>query len=114
MIELILKQYLNGALDVPVLFEHKAGTDVPFIIIEKTGGSSDNHLQKATIAIQSYAASLYNAALLNDRVVQAMSKFDEIENITGVHLNSSYNYTDTETKNYRYQAVFDINYLQEV
>lgn len=114
MIELILKQYLNGVLDVPVLFEHKAGTDVPFIIIEKTGGSSDNHLQKATIAIQSYAASLYNAAKLNEDVIRAMDRFDEIENITGVHLNSSYNYTDTETKNYRYQAVFDINYLQEV
>lgn len=114
MIELILKQYLNSALDVPVLFEHKAGTDVPFIIIEKTGGSSDNHLQKATIAIQSYAASLYNAAKLNEDVIRAMDRFDEIENITGVHLNSSYNYTDTETKNYRYQAVFDINYLQEV
>lgn len=114
MIELILKQYLNSALDVPVLFEHKAGTDVPFVVIEKTGGSSDNHLQKATIAIQSYAASLYNAALLNNQVVQVMDKFDEIENITGAHLNSNYNYTDTETKNYRYQAVFDINYLQEV
>jgi hypothetical protein len=114
MIELILKRYLDNALDVPVLFEHKTGTDVPFVIVEKTGGSSDNHLQKATIAIQSYAASLYNAALLNDKVTQAMDKFDEIENVAGVHLNSSYNYTDTETKNYRYQAVFDINYLQEV
>ena len=29
------------------------------------------------------------------------------------NLNSDYNFTDTETKEYRYQAVFDINYYQE-
>lgn len=114
MIELILKQYLDSVLDVPVLLEHKTGVTVPYVLLDKTGGSESNHLKKATVAIQSYGTSLYNAALLNDRVVQAMDRFNEIENITGVHLNSSYNYTDTETKNYRYQAVFDINYLQEV
>lgn len=111
MIELILKQYLNGALDVPVLFEHKEGTDVPFVIIEKTGGSSDNHLQKATVAIQSYGTSLYNAAKLNEDVIRAMDGLTTVENVGGAHLNGSYNFTDTETKNYRYQAVYDINYL---
>ena len=31
-----------------------------------------------------------------------------LEQIVSVSLNSDYNYTDTTTKEYRYQAVFDI------
>lgn len=28
--------------------------------------------------------------------------------VSGVYLNADYNFTDVETKEYRYQAVFDI------
>lgn len=40
-----------------------------------------------------------------------MDGLTTVENVGGAHLNGSYNFTDTETKNYRYQAVYDINYL---
>ena len=54
VIELILKQYLDSVLDVPVLLEHKTGVTVPYVLLDKTGGSESNHLKKATVAIQSY------------------------------------------------------------
>ena len=52
VIELILKQYLDSVLDVPVLLEHKTGVTVPYVLLDKTGGSESNHLKKATVAIQ--------------------------------------------------------------
>ena len=97
VIELILKQYLDSVLDVPVLLEHKTGVTVPYVLLDKTGGSESNHLK--------------NAAKLNEDVIRAMDGLTTVENVGGAHLNGSYNFTDTETKNYRYQAVYDINYL---
>ena len=35
----------------------------------------------------------------------------ELDEITSLHLNSDYDYTDTTIKKYRYQAVFDIGYF---
>jgi hypothetical protein len=53
---------------------------------------------------------MYKAAKLNDDVINAMNDLIELDDICRVELNSNYNYTDTETKEYRYQAVFDINH----
>ena len=79
-------------------------------MIEKTGGSRENFINSATIAIQSYAESLYKAAQLNDIVKDAMDHMAESTNIFKSSLNSDYNFTDTSTKKYRYQAVYDIYY----
>ena len=48
---------------------------------------------------------------MNGKVKEAVKGLVELDSISGVHLNSDYNFTDTETKRYRYQAVFDINYF---
>lgn len=110
MIELIVKKYLDSKLNVPVHLEHLKKEVDKFIILEKTSGSYTNHLKKATVAIQSYAGSLYEAATLNESVKETMFNIVELSEIVGIKLNSDYNFTDTETKKYRYQAVFDINY----
>lgn len=80
----------------------------PFIVIEKTGSSMENWICESTIAIQSYAPTLYEAANLNKTVIAAMFGALALDEITRVELNSDYNFTDTETKRPRYQAVFDI------
>lgn len=110
MIELVVKDFLDKKLDVPVLLEKERNLTGKFVILEKTGGTSRNQLYSATIAIQSYANSLYEASLLNEEVKTVMSNLVEVTNVNGVSLNSDYNFTDAETKQYRYQAVFDINY----
>lgn len=110
MIEIIVKNYLTKLLDIPVVFEHQKNLPKRYIILEKIGGSKENFLNSSTIAIQSYAESLYEAAKLNEKVKQLMNDLIKVEEISKVKLNSDYNFTDTETKKYRYQAVFDINY----
>jgi hypothetical protein len=53
---------------------------------------------------------MFKAAKLNDDVVAAMYGLITVPEVTKVTLNSNYNFTDTRTKEYRYQAVFDINH----
>lgn len=107
MIEKIVKDYLNDNLDVSVTLEiPKTGNS--FIVIEKTGSREDEHMYRATIAVQSYDTTLLKAAQLNERVKQIMKNIVELDEISQCKLNSDYNFTDTETKRYRYQAVFDL------
>ena len=79
-----------------------------YIVIEKTGSGQTNHIKRATLAVQSYSSSLYQAASVNERVKEAMERIIEMDDISKCELNSDYNYTDTARKKYRYQAVFDI------
>lgn len=63
-----------------------------------------------TYAFQSYAPTLYEAALLNAELKEVLKDLIKLDEISRIKLNSDYNYTDTTTKEYRYQAVFDITH----
>lgn len=108
MIEITIKNYLDGVLDVPVyLAKPRSQKPKSFVLLEKTSGGLKDKINAATLAIQSYGPTAYDAAALNDKVKMAILAFDEIG---GVKLNSDYNFTDTQTKEHRYQAVFDFYY----
>lgn len=111
MIEKIVKKYLDEQLDVPTYFEHDINMPETFVIIQKTGGGGNNYVHSATFAFQSYAPSLQKAAELNEIVKNAIENIITVNEISGVHHNSDYNFTDTDTKKYRYQAVYDLNYF---
>lgn len=111
MVEETIMNYLSKALDVPVHMERQENELVSYVLIEKTGSNTTNHIESATLAIQSYAASMYEAAVLNCRVKEAMKNSAMLPEISRCDCNSDYNYTDTTKKKYRYQAVFDIVYL---
>ena len=77
---------------------------------EKTGSGEEEHINMATFALQSYADSMYEAALLNREVIEKMKNMITLDEIFKVKLNSDYNFTDPSTKKYRYQCIFDITY----
>lgn len=113
MIELTVLNFLKsqniGGVGESVFMENPQKQDLEeFILIEKTGSEKVNHINRATIAIQSWSSSMYNAAKLNEEVKDAMEKIIEYTEISKCSLNSDYNFTDTKTKSYRYQAVFDL------
>ncbi|WP_281665803.1 hypothetical protein [Gemella morbillorum] len=110
MIELIVRKYLVSKLDIPVVLEYQKNLPKRYILLEKTSGKRNNYLNSSTIAIQSYAESLLEAAKLNEKIKNIMYDLVAVDEVSRVDLNSDYNFTDTETKQYRYQAVFDINY----
>lgn len=111
-IEQVLIKYLSDKLSVPVYAERPKSKDLTasYVLIERTGSGIENHIKNATIAIQAYGATMEKAMLLNDEVIDAMDSIESNENVFTARLNSSYNYTDTTTKEYRYQSVFDIYY----
>lgn len=113
MIEKIVYDYLKDALDVPVVLEIPENAPSEFCLIEKTGSARSNYFDKATIVVQSYSDSMYKAAVLNELAKAKMLDSITVSNITSCRLNSDYNYTDTTTKKYRYQAVFEIAYYNE-
>ena len=110
MIEKTIYDYLNSCMDVPVYTEKQDAMPETYVLIEKTGSSVSNYIYSATFAIQSYSTSMYEASELNEIVKEKMNDLITLPNISKSSLNSDYNFTDTQTKKYRYQAVYDIYY----
>lgn len=110
MIEKIVLNYLSKKLKEPVYMEEPKEKEGSYVIVEKVGSARINRINRASFIVQSYAKSMEEAAILNEKVVDAMLKIIESEDIGSIKLDSDYNYTDTETKRYRYQAVFDLYY----
>lgn len=111
MIELTILNYLATGLTAPVYMEIPKDPPAEFVVVEKTGSGESNRIFSATFAIQSYSNTLYNAATLNESVKSLMASLpDESEDVSACFLNSDYNFTDVESKRYRYQAVFNITH----
>ena len=110
MIETIIKNRLASELDVEVFLEKPSAKIESYVVFEKTSSGKRNHLPTAVFAFQSYAKSRYAAAELNEKVKNAVENLIGLDEIRGISLNSDYNFTDVTTKEYRYQAIFDIGY----
>lgn len=114
MIEKTVLDFLAAEFeDIPVYMEVPENIPEKCIVLEMLGGGESNLVFSASIAAQAYGATLYEAAALNEEVIGAMYNFPSVENIGRCKLASSYNFTDTATKRYRYQSVFDIYYVKE-
>jgi hypothetical protein len=112
MIETIILNHLKTKLNIPVRLEkpEPLPSDGRYVLIEKVGSDESNQTGGSTFTFQSYAKSMYNAAALNEETKAAVKSLIELDEIVSVKLNSDYNFTDTTTKQYRYQAVFDIKH----
>lgn len=108
MIEVIIREFLERELSLPAYLEAPDDEPEKYVTIEKIGGGKTNHINNATLAIQSRACNMYEAAELNERVKEAMDNIIKLGNISRSALNSDYNFTDTTKKRYRYQAIYDL------
>ena len=109
MITKDLLDFLDSKLAVGVYMEAPEEL-TNYVLLDQTGSSRTNHIVITTIAIQSYAPSLYEAMLLNEDVKVAMDEFLGEEQVTRVELETDYNFTNTATKQYRWQAVYLITH----
>ena len=113
MLEKVILDYLAEQLDVPVYMERPLELTDQFVILERTSTSEMNKIRSCMLACQSYDRnSLAGAAALNDQVMAAMDQAIILPSISRCKLNNAYNFTDTATKEYRYQAVYDITYYE--
>ena len=111
MIEKTIYDYLNSVLIDPVYTEIPKTKPQSFYVIEKTGGDIENKVTRSTIAIQSYAKTMFDAVSMNETIkTKMLDGLISLDNISRVELNSDYNYTDPTTAQYRYQAVFVVTH----
>lgn len=110
MIEVVLKNYLDEHLDVPVFFNFPESAPSDFVLIDKVGGGEEHHLASSSFAFQSYSTSKYGAIVLNDKLKKTVKNAIGLMEISRVQLNADYNFPDIDRKRPRYQAVFDINH----
>ena len=110
MIEITILNHLNSSLNVDVALEKPEPLPNEYVLFEKTGSNRNNHLVSSTFAFQSYSTSLYSTSLLNELTKEAVDSLIELDEIASVRLNTDYNFTDSTTKQYRYQAVYDIKH----
>lgn len=110
MIENVIQDYLIECFpDYPVLTEEPLENNADrCILIEKTGGSVNNRIYSSTFVIETFAESMFYAAQMNEQLKDYMEDIVQLDAICSCKLNTDYNYTDTNTKRYRYQAMFDI------
>ena len=114
-IEYTVLNYLNDALsehNIEAYLEEPMHPEDEYVLIEKTGSGEENHINHATFAVQSYSKSMKDAIDLNELVKEIMAAFPASTRyfVFSCDINSDYNFTDTETNRYRYQAVFEITY----
>lgn len=95
---------------IPVVAETPDKEPDKFVRVERVGRQKKNFIITDSIAIQSYARSMYEAALLDEDIQQLIPLLATRSDISAVHLASSYNSTDTTKKHYRYQTIFDITH----
>ena len=112
MIEKTILDYLGEHLSVPVYMEEPINKPASYVLIERTGSSESDLIESTTLALQSYGASLYDAAALNMAVKSRIKQAVELPSVSAVYINSDYNFTDTETKRYRYQCVAVVTHFE--
>lgn len=110
IIEAVVIEYLKGLLEVPVVAESPEEEPESYVRVEKVGRERKNFIVTDSIAFQSYGASMYEAAALDEKVQELVPDMVERSDVSGVHLFSNYNATDTRKKQYRYQCIFDITH----
>lgn len=116
MIETVVCEYLiSQQLDKVgdhVYMETPVHPPSEYIVIEKTASGVTNKIRNAMIAVQSISGSRKEyAGQINEAVVEAMDIFAEkSDKIYSCKLNTDYDFTDPDTKKYRYQAVFNLYY----
>lgn len=111
MIEKIVIDYLAAAQQLPVYAEKPVNPEGEYILIERIGGSEVNRIREATVVVQTIAGTLYQAAELAEEIRALMLDIVSLNSVFHCSVNAGpYNYTDTDTKEYRYQTVYTLNY----
>ena len=108
MIEKILLEYMDDAIDVPVYMTRPENVPGRYVLIEKTGGERRDKLNASTFAFQSYAPTLLGAAELNEAVKEAVDSFAVLPEVASSKYSTDYNFTNPASKQPRYQAIFKI------
>ena len=110
MIEEIIIKHLNEVLGIHVGGEVPAKPDRRFVVVQKRGGERTDHIYTSLFQFDVYAESLFEASALCKEVIKVVDDLICIEEICNCDYGGDYNATDTASKRYRYQAMYNITH----
>lgn len=111
LIEVVVLNHMKAAMDCKVCTEFPEGDKPEYLVVlDKSEGSREDHIDSAMFLVQSYGPSKLAAAMLNEAAKKAMLRLEELPRIVECSLNSDYPFPDTKRNRHRYQAVFDITH----
>lgn len=85
--------------------------DLPdnYVLISRTGGGMSNYLRDYTVYTETVSRlDKLTAATLHEAVIDAMIRLPDTTEVFRCRLNSDYDATRPEMKDYRYQALWQI------
>jgi hypothetical protein len=115
-IEATIIAYLNTAMEYPAYGDTPAKNVPPHrYLVRKTGSICRDHIHTALVAIQSTTVqSMEMASGMNEALIEAMRNLPAAEvSVSACRLNSDYESSAINKKEYRYTAVFDVTYTRE-
>lgn len=115
-IEILIQRHLEGKTVYPTFLEEPAKPQRPprYFLVARMGVSPQNHIHHGRIVVQSYAPSLAGAMALNRAAYDAMQSLPELSAVTAAALVTDYDFTDESTHRYRWQAVYEVIYYDDV
>lgn len=113
MIEVTVMDHLAIRLDVPVYLEFPKNTPDRFLVLKVENNPRENLLDSAMLVVDSYGASMVDAATLNTMVKRTLDDLVDLPSISASKRGGDYPAFDTKNKRYRYQAVQNITYYEE-
>lgn len=121
MIEELIFSYLNNHASVPWFSmrppsegDHMETATAKYGLFEKTNSTKTDHVATSTFAFQSYAPTLLEAAQISAELRELMEALPEVTTeVSKAQLTGEYNFTNTATKQPRYQAVFSLVHFED-
>lgn len=114
MIEVTVKQYLDGVLDVPVYMgEEPKNKPSEYVVLEIIDNGRVNCIDAVTFNIVSYSTTLHKAGELNQKVKNAMYDIVTLDNVSSSKCGGGGQAINTVTKQYAYECVFNLYYMED-
>jgi hypothetical protein len=111
MIEKTLYDYLKSKLNTSVHMEYPVNPPGKFVTIQKIDGGNTNHIKAATVSVEAYAESMYEAGVLSEEIKKVLEEMSESSSlIFSAKLGGESNSIDTENKRYRYETIWNLFY----
>lgn len=110
MIDVLLKNYLESGLDVPVKFEKPKTVPESYVLIELIDAGKDNHIDAVTFQFHCHDTSLYNAAVLTETVEGLLENAISLPAISKSQFGGKKPET---TKTYKYVLTYNFVYYRE-
>lgn len=113
MIEIIIREYLESVLDVPVLLEVPKSVPSSYVLMRILDASETNHICAATFSFDITDTSLYKASILTESVRDALDGITILDSVSKAFMGGESSDIDSANKTYQYTLTYNFIYYRE-